>query len=306
MRSAASSTSSPSDRRTRARPRRSNLSGGLVRRLPRSTESPAGAARAAASRGTAGYRTYDGFDLSETNPQTIGQPKSKWRNADVKGDLRLTDAVARRASRRLLHARDRDYFFSGRHAAGHRPSTTRSATSTRYSWSPRLDFQVSSRTSLSADLHTREVRARRDARLRRRRPRRAPGPVAGVDRRAPSVGQPALVGLGTRRTRCRPATSAARSSCAARRSRSPIPSATSTSSGSSRRSRSPSRLKVTAGARYDDYSDFGSEWSPRSECRLVARGPTARCTPASGTASGRRTSASCTSTRRRPSSATRT
>ena len=66
---------------------------------------------------TAGYRTYDGFDLDEQNPQTIGQPESQWTTVSGDADLEL----GRKAFARFhgdFSRRDIDnYFFSGSDAA---------------------------------------------------------------------------------------------------------------------------------------------------------------------------------------------
>ncbi len=66
---------------------------------------------------TGAYRTYDGFDLepvpSRPNPQTIGQPESKWKTLSANGDYRASDKVALRLISDYSN-RDMDkYFFSG-------------------------------------------------------------------------------------------------------------------------------------------------------------------------------------------------
>ena len=62
---------------------------------------------------TGGYREYDGFDLSATNPQTIGQPESVWRTGSANADYRVASWLQTRLvadySRRSID----NYFFAG-------------------------------------------------------------------------------------------------------------------------------------------------------------------------------------------------
>lgn len=62
---------------------------------------------------TGSYRTYDGFDLDPNNPQTIGQPESKFYTAGATADYQLRGRVNLRFfgdySRRDID----NYFFSG-------------------------------------------------------------------------------------------------------------------------------------------------------------------------------------------------
>ncbi len=79
---------------------------------------------------TAGYRTYDGFDLEPVvcvlpsgdpancarrppNPQTIGQPESKWQTFSGNGDYRASDKVALRFVGDYSNRDMDNYFFSG-------------------------------------------------------------------------------------------------------------------------------------------------------------------------------------------------
>ena len=212
--------------------------------------------------GTAGYRTYDGFDLSETNPQTIGQPKSKWRNADVKGDLRLTDQLLASFSGDYSTRKIRDYYFSG---------ATQLATTVydsqrdidRYSWSPRLDYQVSSRTSLSADF-THGKYARDETRVFVVGGRVVPQAPwrEWTDELRVSGNQlwsawgrdhPLQAGYERREEQLRRATLSVSD-----------PKRDVDVFWVQQEVAVASRLKLTAGTRYDHYSDFGSEWSPRT------------------------------------------
>jgi len=62
---------------------------------------------------TGGFRTYDGFDLDEENPQTIGQPKSKWYELEANADVSFSDkAIGRLFASYSLRDID-EYFFAG-------------------------------------------------------------------------------------------------------------------------------------------------------------------------------------------------
>lgn len=96
-----------------------------------------------------GYRTYDGFDLSEENPQTIGQPASTWKNADFGGDFRLSERVTFNLAADYSRRDIDNYFFSG---ATQLASTVYDSRRdlTRWSVSPSVDVQVSPTTSFNA------------------------------------------------------------------------------------------------------------------------------------------------------------
>ena len=98
---------------------------------------------------TGGYRTYDGYDLDEGNPQTIGLPPATYWNASTNMDLELSPRVI---ARFFGEYRDRDvtdYFFSG---ATQLPETVYDSRRqlTRYTLSPELDLLLSPRTSFNA------------------------------------------------------------------------------------------------------------------------------------------------------------
>lgn len=62
---------------------------------------------------TGGYREYDGFDLSATNPQTIGQPESIWRTASVNGDYKPASWLQMRLVADYMRRDIDNYYFSG-------------------------------------------------------------------------------------------------------------------------------------------------------------------------------------------------
>ncbi len=63
--------------------------------------------------GSAGYRIYDGFDLSAANPQTIGQPASEWWSGAIKGDVRVSEKMLARGAVDYSRRDIDNYFFSG-------------------------------------------------------------------------------------------------------------------------------------------------------------------------------------------------
>jgi outer membrane receptor for ferrienterochelin and colicins len=99
-------------------------------------------------RARAGYRTYDGFDLSKSNPQTIGQPESTWATGDLSADFivsnRVTVGVVADYSKRDIT----NYFFSG---PTQLPASVYDSRRdlTRWSVSPSVDIQASQSTSFS-------------------------------------------------------------------------------------------------------------------------------------------------------------
>ena len=96
-----------------------------------------------------GYRTYDGFDLSEANPQTVGQPASTWTSGDVSADYRLSNRVTFGLAADYSKRDITNYFFSG---ATQQASTVYDSQRelTRWSVSPTMDVQAGRDTSFSA------------------------------------------------------------------------------------------------------------------------------------------------------------
>lgn len=96
-----------------------------------------------------GYRTYDGFDLSEANPQTIGQPQSTWKTGEFSADMRVTDRVSVGLVADYSKRDMEKYFFSG---ATQLASTVYDSQRelTRWSVSPSVDIQAGPNTAFSA------------------------------------------------------------------------------------------------------------------------------------------------------------
>lgn len=99
-------------------------------------------------RAAGGYRAFDGFDLSEENPQTIGQPPSTWATTDFSGDFRLSERVTFNVAADWSKRDIDNYFFAG--ATQTQDSVYDSQRElTRWSISPAVDAQLSPATSLS-------------------------------------------------------------------------------------------------------------------------------------------------------------
>ena len=236
-----------------------------------------------------GYRTYDGFDLESCsdaaaasgtctkNPQTIGQPPSTYWNATGTADYRLGGKVVARLFGDYQLREVRGYYFSG---ATQLASTVYDSQRdlTRYTLSPEVDFLLSPRTRFSAT-YTYGKYLRDETRVFVSDGRVVPqAPWREWNQEAKLTGRhgwrafgrehPLQGGYEYRNEKLRRGTlSGTGESC----------TAISTTPASSECSRDinvlwgqqalnlTSRLAVTAGLRYDSYSDFGDEWSPKAE-----------------------------------------
>lgn len=212
--------------------------------------------------GTGGYRTYDGFDLSESNPQTIGQPESTWWSGDLAGDYRVSD----RAVLKLFadyQRRDIDnYFFSG---ATQLASTVYNSQRelTRYAVNPTIDVQVAPETFLTAS-YTRGKYLRDETRIFTVGGRVVPqAPWREWNDEAKLTLRQGFMAFGQAHT--------LQGGVEYRREQ--LERATLTVTDPERRIAVGwfqqevslgARLKVAAGVRYDDYSDFGREVSPKA------------------------------------------
>ncbi|MGE0452630.1 MAG: TonB-dependent receptor [Vicinamibacteria bacterium] len=94
------------------------------------------------------WRTYDGFDLDEKNPQTIGQPASKFWNAGLSADYRFSDKLIGRIFADYNDRHIDPYYFSG---ATQLASTVYNSIRdlTRVMISPELEILASSKTSFN-------------------------------------------------------------------------------------------------------------------------------------------------------------
>ncbi len=236
-----------------------------------------------------GYRTYGGFDLEACsgeaaasgacgkNPQTIGQPPSTYWNASGTADYQLGGKVVARLFGDYQLREMRDYYFSGATQLASSVYDSRRDL-TRYTLSPEIDFLLSPRTSFNAT-YTYGKYLRDETRVFVTDGRVVPqAPWREWNQEAKLTGRhnwtafgrehPLQGGYEFRDEKLQRGTlSATGESCRT----------LSTTPASSECSRSinvlwgqqeidvASRLKVTAGVRYDDYSDFGSEWSPKAD-----------------------------------------
>ncbi len=96
-----------------------------------------------------GYRAYDGFDLDEGNPQTIGQPESQWYYASTNADFELGPKLVARLFADYQRRDMEKYFFSG---ATQLASTVYDSQRelVRYVLSPELEYLPGAQTSLLA------------------------------------------------------------------------------------------------------------------------------------------------------------
>jgi outer membrane receptor for ferrienterochelin and colicins len=221
--------------------------------------------------GSAGYRTYDGFDLSEANPQTIGQPASDWKTGAIDGDVRVTDRVFARVSADYSRRDIDNYFFSG---ATQQASTVYDSQRelTRYSVSPSVDYHPSDHTSLAVSYtHGKYLRDETrifasDSRVVPQAPWREWNDEVKVTAShtwsAFGGDHPIQGGYERRQEKLERATLTV-----------PDPSRDINVLWFQQEVSLGARLRVAAGARYDDYSDFGTEWSPKASAvfRLAER-----------------------------------
>jgi len=236
-----------------------------------------------------GYRTYDGFDLEsctpqleastgcKPNPQTIGQPPSTYWNASGTADFEITKKVVARFFGDYQLREVRGYFFSG---ATQLASTVYDSQRdlTRFTLSPEIDFLLSPRTSVNAT-YTYGKYLRDETRVFVADGRVAPQPEwrewnqeakltarhawpafgrehplqGGYEYRDEKLQRGSLSGTGENCTAF--STTPASSQCSR---------AVNVLWGQQELSLT-SRLTVTAGLRYDSYSDFGDQWSPKAE-----------------------------------------
>ena len=220
-----------------------------------------------------GYRTYDGFDLEPVperpNPQTIGQPESKWQTFSLNGDYRASDKVALRFVGDYSN-RDMDkYFFSG---ATQLSSTVYNSQRglQRYTLTPEVEFTPGKNTLINFGYTY--GRYNRDE--TQRYTNRPANPVVvvprwtesndeikarllqtwhasgranpfqiGVERRNEQLSRSGLVGCLTGQA------------CLKKRDLNVV--------WAQQELNLTADLKVTAGFRYDDSSDYGSQTSPK-------------------------------------------
>ncbi len=222
-----------------------------------------------------GYRTYDGFDLESCtpelqassgcrpNPQTIGQPPSTYWSASGTADYELSPKVVARFFGDYQLREIRDYFFSG---ATQLASTVYDSQRdlTRYTLSPSVDFLFSPRTSLNAT-YTYGKYLRDETRVFVSDGRVVPQPewrewnqeaklTGRHDFQAFGRAQPLQGGYEYRSEKLQRGSLSVSD-----------PSRDINVLWAQQEVNATSRLTLTAGLRYDHYSDFGDEWSPKAE-----------------------------------------
>jgi outer membrane receptor for ferrienterochelin and colicins len=225
-----------------------------------------------------GYRTYDGFDLESCtpelqassgcrpNPQTIGQPPSTYWNASGTADFELSQKVVARFFGDYQLREIRDYFFSG---ATQLASTVYDSQRdlTRYTLSPSVDFLFSPRTSANVT-YTYGKYLRDETRVFVSDGRVSPQPdwrewnqeaklTARHDFKGFGRSHPLQGGYEYRKEKLQ-------------RGSLSVPDASRDINvlWAQQELHPTARLTLTAGVRYDDYSDFGDEWSPKAEAVL--------------------------------------
>jgi outer membrane receptor for ferrienterochelin and colicins len=212
--------------------------------------------------GSAGYRTYDGFDLSPNNPQTSGQPASDWWSGAINGDVRVSDKMIARGSVDYSRRDIDNYFFSG---PTQQLSTVYDSQRelTRNAFSPSVDYQVSPDTSLAASYtHGKYLRDETrifvaDGRVAPQAPWREWNDelkvTASHSWRLLGTDAPLQGGFEQRQEKLERATLVTPE---ADRDISTFWFQQEVGLGS--------RLRVAGGARFDRFSDFGTEWSPKA------------------------------------------
>ena len=222
-----------------------------------------------------GYRTYDGFDLEsctpelqassgcKPNPQTIGQPPSTYWNASGTADFEVTKKVVARFFGDYQLREVRDYFFSG---ATQLASTVYDSQRdlTRFTLSPAVDFLLSPRTSVNVT-YTYGKYLRDETRVFVSDGRVAPQPDwREWNQEAKLTGRHAWKAFG--REHPLQGGYEYRNEKLQRGSLS-VPDASRDINvlWGQQELNLTSRLTLTAGLRYDNYSDFGDEWSPKAE-----------------------------------------
>ncbi len=213
---------------------------------------------------TGGYREYDGFDLSASNPQTIGQPQSIWRTASANVDYRPANWMQARLvadySRRSID----NYYFSGPTQLA---STVYNSPRrlTRQGVTPEVDLLAGADTSFSVvyndgkyDRREQQIYANRtvvvdpwiewnrEVKVIGRQAWRAFGQThllqAGVERRSETLERASLNFPETGQRKA---------------------DRDVTVGWAQQEFSLGNDLKVSGGFRYDTYSDFGDRWSPK-------------------------------------------
>lgn len=217
-------------------------------------------------------RGYDGFDLDERNPQTIGQPHSRFRSFGGSGDLRLGSKLTARLFGDSNFREIDNYFFSGATQLASTVYDSRREL-TRLTLSPELELTPDARTFVGLT-YTYGRYARDETRVFSVGGRVLPQPAWRewnhelkliARRRFDLGGREHLVQAGyERRTE-----KLRRGSLGARvgdpeRDINVVWAQAELAAGA--------RLKLTGGFRRDEYSDFGARTSPKASALLTLHG----------------------------------
>ena len=217
---------------------------------------------------TGGYRTYDGYDLDEENPQTVGLPPATYWNASTTMDLELSPKVIARFFGEYQDRDVTDYYFSG---ATQLPETVYDSRRqlTRYTLAPELDFLFSPRTSLNATYNYGRYE-RDETRVFVEDGRVDPqDPWRETNQELKLTGRHGWSAFG--REHPLQGGYEHRKEALSRGSLSvEDPDRSVNVLWGQQALALTGRLTLTAGVRYDDYSDFGSEWSPKAELVFTA------------------------------------
>jgi outer membrane receptor for ferrienterochelin and colicins len=236
-----------------------------------------------------GYRTYDGFDLESCgaeqaaagtctpNPQTVGQPPSTYWNASGTADFEVTKKVVARFFGDYRLREVRNYYFSG---ATQLASTVYDSQRdlTRFTLSPEVELLLSPRTTVNAT-YTFGKYLRDETRIFVSGGRVVPQPPwrewnqeAKLTARhawtAFGREQPLQGGYEYRNEKLQRGTMNGTGKNCTSLATTPVSSECSRDINvlwGQQELNLTSRLKLTGGLRYDSYSDFGHEWSPKAE-----------------------------------------
>ncbi len=236
-----------------------------------------------------GYRTYDGFDLEscsaeaaaagtcKPNPQTVGQPPSTYWNASGTADFEVAKKVVARFFGDYQLRQVRNYYFSG---ATQLASTVYDSQRdlTRFTLSPELEVLLGPRTTVNAT-YTYGKYLRDETRIFTSDGRVVPQPpwrewnqeaklTARHSWTAFGQEQPLQGGYEYRNEKLQRGTLSGTGESCTTLSTTPVSSECSRDINvlwGQQELNLTSRLKVTGGLRYDSYSDFGHEWSPKAE-----------------------------------------
>jgi outer membrane receptor for ferrienterochelin and colicins len=236
-----------------------------------------------------GYRTYDGFDLEscraeqaaagtcKPNPQTVGQPPSTYWNASGTADLEVTRKVVARFFGDYQRREVRNYYFSG---ATQLASTVYDSQRdlTRFTLSPEVELLLAPRTTVNAT-YTFGKYLRDETRIYSVDGRVVPQPPwREWNQEAKLTARHAWTAFGRehplqggyeyRNEKLQRGTMSGTGESCTVLSTTPVSSECARDINvlwGQQELNPTSRLKLTGGLRYDSYSDFGDEWSPKAD-----------------------------------------